>query len=69
MYDVYKGDLDSQYINEFNDRNSKIMEILGPKALNVDVNEFSAGLYDSVLKNDYGKNLKELLTEINDIIK
>ena len=69
MYNVYRQNLDSQHINEFNDRDSAIINILGPEALNADASEFSACLHDSVLKHDYGKDLKELLNEINDIIK
>jgi hypothetical protein len=68
-YFLYGRDLDSQYINEFNDRDSRIMSILGPEASNADVGEFSACLHDSALRNDYGKDLRELLNEINDSIK
>lgn len=69
MYDVYKGELDSQYINEFNDRDSEVMGILGPRALSTDISEFSACLYDSVLRDDYGKSFLELLNEIADMTK
>lgn len=69
LYSVYKGDFSSEYVNEFNDRDSLIMSILGPKALNTDASEFSACLHDSILKNDYGRNFKELLDEINDMLK
>lgn len=69
MYDVYEKNLNSRYVNEFIDRDSKITDVLGPNAFKNDIREFASCNHDMILENDYGKTFKELLDEISEIMK
>lgn len=64
MYNVYKKDLNSPFINDFIERDATVCDILGPQASYDDISEFSACIHNDTLSNDYDRSISELLLAI-----